>query len=46
MWICSLGGVLWYKLVETGNDDIPSCSQPERIWFDVDIAMLCVAIHG
>ena len=49
MWICSLGSVLWYRLVETGNDDLPSCShwsQPRRIVFGLDIAMLCVAVHG
>ena len=46
MWICSLGSVLCYRLVETGNGDLPSCSRPWRIGFVVDIAMLCVAVHG
>ena len=23
MWISSLGSVLWHRLVETGNDELP-----------------------
>ena len=47
MWICSLGSVLWHRLVETGNDDVSGCFQPGRIGFDLkDIAMLFVAVHG
>ena len=46
MWICSLGSVLWQRLVETGmsNDDLPSCFQNSG--FDLDITMLFVAVSG
>ena len=43
MWICSLDSVLWHRLVETGNDDLPAALSLEKLGL---ISMLFVAKHG
>ena len=47
MRVRSLGSVLSHRPVETGmGNDLPGKFQPSRIGFDLDIAMLFVAVNG